>query len=219
MAPSIRRSPRTGGSSSFDSGPQPTSWRVTRTGPADVFLHDRDAGTTTLVSVPAVAGTGGNSLNPVISGDGRYVAFQSAASTWCLPTRMGSLTSSARPAGGNDHACQCRARRRRVQRTEQLPRDQPRRATCRIRLERNESRVAGGPAASSFTIETRASTTRMTVASDGGPANDDLVASSGSAATDDTWRSHRSRATSWRAIPTACATPSSATADVRRRRA
>ncbi len=50
-------------------------------GVTDVFVHDRDTGTTTRVSVDS-AGVEGNdrSLFPAISGDGRYVAFQSFAS-------------------------------------------------------------------------------------------------------------------------------------------
>lgn len=46
----------------------------------DVFLHDRQTGETTRVSV-APDGTGANkaSLHPVISGDGRYFAFESYA--------------------------------------------------------------------------------------------------------------------------------------------
>ncbi|MCJ7510740.1 MAG: hypothetical protein MUP14_07635 [Dehalococcoidia bacterium] len=48
---------------------------------ADVFVHDRQAGATELVSVDS-AGNQGNSVsaNPVISADGRYVAFASQAS-------------------------------------------------------------------------------------------------------------------------------------------
>ena len=47
----------------------------------DVYLRDRQTGTTRLVSVTA-GGTSGNgaSLVPAVSDDGRYVAFQSAAS-------------------------------------------------------------------------------------------------------------------------------------------
>jgi Tol biopolymer transport system component len=51
-------------------------------GQSDVFMHDLSTGTTTLVSVNQ-AGTGsgnGASQNPVISADGRYVAFESTAS-------------------------------------------------------------------------------------------------------------------------------------------
>ena len=48
---------------------------------ADVFVHDRETGETSMVSV-ASDGTQGNaeSGHPSISADGRYVAFQSAAS-------------------------------------------------------------------------------------------------------------------------------------------
>jgi hypothetical protein len=49
---------------------------------ADIFVRDRTTGATTLVSVSS-AGVQGNmsSLYPSISGDGRYVAFQSSATT------------------------------------------------------------------------------------------------------------------------------------------
>jgi hypothetical protein len=50
-------------------------------GVRDVFVHDRQTGETTRVSVDS-AGNQGNadSLGPGISADGRYVAFQSSAS-------------------------------------------------------------------------------------------------------------------------------------------
>ena len=50
-------------------------------GVVDVFVHDRDTGATTRVSVDSVGaqGNGGASDAPAISGDGRYVAFQSLA--------------------------------------------------------------------------------------------------------------------------------------------
>jgi Tol biopolymer transport system component len=50
-------------------------------GVTDVFVHDRFAGTTTRVSVSTAGVQGGGfSFSPSISGDGRYVAFISAAS-------------------------------------------------------------------------------------------------------------------------------------------
>ena len=51
-------------------------------GGADVYVRDRQAGTTTLVSVnrQGDAGANANSLAPAISADGRFVAFESAAS-------------------------------------------------------------------------------------------------------------------------------------------
>jgi Tol biopolymer transport system component len=60
-------------------------------GVADVFVHDRVAQTTTLVSVSS-AGEQANdeSLAPTISGDGRYVAFASAA-TNLTPEGAGGL--------------------------------------------------------------------------------------------------------------------------------
>ena len=50
-------------------------------GAADVFVHDRQTGQTTMVSVDS-AGVEGNSYSygPSISSDGRYVAFESEAS-------------------------------------------------------------------------------------------------------------------------------------------
>jgi Tol biopolymer transport system component len=50
-------------------------------GASDIFVHDRDSGMTTRVSV-ASDGTQGNrgSTRPSISADGRYVAFESSAS-------------------------------------------------------------------------------------------------------------------------------------------
>jgi len=47
----------------------------------DAFVHDRHTGTTTRVSVGSTAGEGDNSSgSPAISGDGRWVAFDSYAS-------------------------------------------------------------------------------------------------------------------------------------------
>ena len=49
-------------------------------GTFDVFVRDRGAGTTTLVSVAAAGGAGDSySFFPDLSGDGRYVAFESVA--------------------------------------------------------------------------------------------------------------------------------------------
>lgn len=49
-------------------------------GVADVFLHDTATGETVLVSVDSVGTEGdGDSINPVITDDGAYVAFQSLA--------------------------------------------------------------------------------------------------------------------------------------------
>ncbi|MBI5929613.1 MAG: PD40 domain-containing protein [Chloroflexi bacterium] len=48
---------------------------------SDVFLHDLQSSTTTLVSFPYNGGqaVGGGSFNPAISSDGRYVTFNSSA--------------------------------------------------------------------------------------------------------------------------------------------
>src|SRR6185436_2049194 len=49
-------------------------------GKRDVFVRDRQAGTTTLVSISSTGTQGGaDSGGPVLSGDGRYVAFWSRA--------------------------------------------------------------------------------------------------------------------------------------------
>jgi len=50
-------------------------------GRSDIFVHDRQTGTTTRVSVDSAGtqGTGGHSYTPSISADGRYVAFASTA--------------------------------------------------------------------------------------------------------------------------------------------
>ena len=46
----------------------------------DVFVHDRETGTTIRVSVPTGGGQAdGASSNPALSSDGRFVAFQSSA--------------------------------------------------------------------------------------------------------------------------------------------
>ncbi|WP_395091285.1 TolB family protein [Armatimonas sp.] len=50
-------------------------------GVSDIFVHDRTTGITTRVSVATggAQAVGGNSNNPSISADGRYVAFSSTA--------------------------------------------------------------------------------------------------------------------------------------------
>jgi hypothetical protein len=46
----------------------------------DVFVHDRQTGITSLISIPAAGGfSNGDAFKPSISGDGRYVAFDSVA--------------------------------------------------------------------------------------------------------------------------------------------
>jgi hypothetical protein len=55
--------------------------------PADVFVRDRWAGTTTLVSVPAAGGVAdGPSFGSAISADGRFVAFMSEAPDMVSPS-------------------------------------------------------------------------------------------------------------------------------------
>jgi cysteine-rich repeat protein len=49
-------------------------------GASDVFVHDRATGTTARISVDAAGGeVAGSSTTPVLSGDGRFVAFRSTA--------------------------------------------------------------------------------------------------------------------------------------------
>ena len=72
----------------------------------DVFVRDRQTGTTERVSVGS-GGAQGNavSVDPAISADGRFVAFESGAATWCRATPTAGPTSSsatgrrARPSG------------------------------------------------------------------------------------------------------------------------
>ncbi|PYS19081.1 MAG: hypothetical protein DMG11_32145, partial [Acidobacteria bacterium] len=52
-----------------------------QTNPSDVYVHDRQTGTTELVSVGMTGVQDGCSWSPSISGDGRFVAFISAATT------------------------------------------------------------------------------------------------------------------------------------------
>ena len=87
---------------------------------ADVFVHDRQTGTTELVSVATGGAQGNNdSVAPSISGDGRYVAFESLASnlvggdtngTWDVfvrdrltgtTERASVATGGTQAAGGN----------------------------------------------------------------------------------------------------------------------
>jgi len=62
-----------------------TSWATNlvtgdTNGAADVFVHDRQTGQTTRVSVSTAGGQGnGDSLTPTLSADGRYVAYASGA--------------------------------------------------------------------------------------------------------------------------------------------
>jgi len=56
-----------------------------QTNPSDVYVHDRQTGTTELVSVGMNGTQNGCSWQPSISGDGRFVAFVSAA-TGLIPS-------------------------------------------------------------------------------------------------------------------------------------
>jgi Tol biopolymer transport system component len=57
----------------------------------DVFLLDRQTGTTTLVSTTGTASGNNRSFNPVVSADGRYVAFTSNASNLVANDSNGTL--------------------------------------------------------------------------------------------------------------------------------
>jgi Tol biopolymer transport system component len=88
---------------------------------SDVFVRDRQNGTTERVSLDSGGAEGnGDSVAPVISGDGRYVAFESFASnlvagdtngTWDVfvrdrlagTTERASVDSSAAEANGQSH--------------------------------------------------------------------------------------------------------------------
>jgi len=74
---------------------------------ADIFLHDRQTGTTKRVSVPNLADQGtlgteaagvsfnaGNSFSPSVSDDGRYVAFRSQATNLVLNDSSGDSTNA-----------------------------------------------------------------------------------------------------------------------------
>ena len=59
---------------------------------SDVFLYDRESSTTTLVTrAPDGRAANGRSIAPAISGDGRFVAFQSDASNLVCAKRCPSL--------------------------------------------------------------------------------------------------------------------------------
>ena len=93
----------------------PTSSRTTRTASYDVFVHDRQTGTTERVSVDS-SGNQGNedSYEPSISADGRYVAFESIATNLVPGDTNGDGTSSsttARPARPRASASTPRATR------------------------------------------------------------------------------------------------------------
>src|SRR6185295_2774815 len=67
----------------------------------DVFVRDRRTGTTTLVSCePGGAAANGNSGTPVISADGRYVAFTSQASNLVAGDSNGAVDVFVRDLAG-----------------------------------------------------------------------------------------------------------------------
>ena len=91
----------------------PTSSPATRTAPADVFVHDRQTGATERVSVDSSGTRATTILDPSISADGRFVAFESAASN-LVAGRHERLVRRlrARPPDGRDGARQRRLLRR-----------------------------------------------------------------------------------------------------------
>ena len=75
-------------------------------GKADIFVHDRQTGTTERVSVATggTQATGGDSYPPAISADGRFVAFHSFATNLVGGDTNSKPTSSSmtgRPARRN----------------------------------------------------------------------------------------------------------------------
>ena len=79
----------------------------------DVFVRDRQMGTTQLVSVSSGGVQGnGNSILPALSPDGRFVAFQSDASDLVAGDTNGASTVCPRPANGHNPAGQCQLGRR-----------------------------------------------------------------------------------------------------------
>jgi hypothetical protein len=64
-------------------------------GSVDIFVRDRQLGTTERVSLDPLGAQGsGASLSPAISADGRFVAFQSSSTTFVVPDANGTTTSS-----------------------------------------------------------------------------------------------------------------------------
>ncbi len=59
-----------------------TNFSADTNGQADVFIHDRTTRTTTIVSLAGDVSGNGASTRPVMSADGRYVAFTSAATNF-----------------------------------------------------------------------------------------------------------------------------------------
>ena len=110
---STRRSRRTGGSSPSARTP-PTWCRATPTAACDVFVRDRQTGTTRRVSLgPGGVQGNGFSGGPAISADGRFVAFDSAA-TNLVPGDTNGVGRRVRPRppDGHDPAGEPRAGRR-----------------------------------------------------------------------------------------------------------
>ena len=61
-------------------------------GTPDIFVHDRQTGSTTRVSVDSAGGQGNDEslYDPALSADGRYVAFYSTASNLVLGDTNGA---------------------------------------------------------------------------------------------------------------------------------
>ena len=83
-----------------------TSSRATRTASSDIFVRDRQTGTTERVSVDSGgAQANGDSFDPSISADGRFVAFESVATQprrrrheRCRSTSSSATARPARPS-------------------------------------------------------------------------------------------------------------------------
>jgi Tol biopolymer transport system component len=71
----------------------------------DVYLRDRQAATTTLVSA-TLAGVvfSGDSFRPSLSGDGRVVAFKQFGNLWLLDRQAGTLVNECGAPGVQPNA-------------------------------------------------------------------------------------------------------------------
>ena len=106
----------------------------------DVFVRDRQTGTTRRVSVgPGGVQGNGDSFDPAISADGRFVAFDSYATNLVPGDTNGDVRRlRPRPPDGHDPARERRAGRRPGQRRQRRPGDLGGRALRRLRLGRHQ---------------------------------------------------------------------------------
>ena len=99
----------------------PRTWSPDDTdGGEDVFLHDRQTGQTTLVSVSS-AGVKGNdgSWAPSISADGRFIAFQSEATNLVPGDTNGQIDVFVRDCADRADNAGERGERRRAEQRQQ----------------------------------------------------------------------------------------------------